>query len=62
MNNLPNNPSASSLSRHGLRFELARLLLQHGAGALEVARQTGLEVEQIDLMVAADAQEKERAV
>ena len=55
------NLSAESLSRHGLRFELARLLLQHGAGALEVARKTGLEIEQIDQIVAADAQEKERA-
>lgn len=54
-------PSAESLARHGLRFELARLLLQHGTGALEVARKTGLEVEQVDRLVAADASEKERA-
>jgi hypothetical protein len=35
--------------------------LQHGAGSLEVARKTGLEVEQVDNLIAADAQEKERA-
>jgi len=61
MTNPKQKPKAETLARHGLRFELARLLLQHGAGALEVARKTGLEVEQIDLLIAADAQEKERA-
>jgi len=43
------------LARHGLRFELARLLLQHGAGPLEVARKTGLEIEQLDHLIASDA-------
>jgi len=40
--------SIKQLKRHGLRFELARLLLQHGAGPIEVARETGLTVEQVD--------------
>jgi hypothetical protein len=62
MTNRSQKLKAETLARHGLRFELARLLLQHGAGAIEVARKTGLEVEQVDLLIAADVSEKERAV
>lgn len=40
------------LERHGLRFEWARVLLQHGVKPLEVARKTDLEVEQIDRLAA----------
>ena len=45
-------------ARHGLRFALARLLLRHGVKPLKVARETGLSVEQIDRIVAAEMKEK----
>jgi len=50
------------LERHGLRFEWAKLLLQHGVEPLEVAKKTELEIEQIDLLVADLAAAKKERV
>lgn len=50
------------LEHHGLRFEWAKLLLQHGVDPLEVAKKTDLEIEQIDLLVADLAAAKKEQV
>ncbi|MEO0975992.1 MAG: hypothetical protein AAFY24_01985 [Pseudomonadota bacterium] len=45
------------LARHGLQFEWARLLFRDGVKPLEIARRTGLTVEQVDRLVAAEKKE-----
>lgn len=41
-----------ALKRHGLRYEYARILLQHGATPIQVSNRTGLPLEAVDHLAA----------